>query len=75
MLIQFTQASGSLRYNISGRQPTAGGRGFQFPSGGGMLEINGAENIRNFMVIAETGQTGDFVPMLFKAGMWNRESV
>ncbi len=75
MILQFTQASGSLRYDITGRGPTAAGRGFQFASGGGPLTIVGAENIRNFRVIAETGQAGNFTPMLFKASLWNRERV
>ncbi len=73
MLIQFTQASGSLRYDITGRGPTAAGRGFQFPSGGGLLQVIGAQNIRNFRLIAETGQVANFTVMLFKAGIWNRE--
>ena len=72
LLIQFTQASGAVRYNITGRAPTQT-RGLQFPAGGGMLEIGGAENIRNFQVICEAGVTANFTPMLFKAGMWNRE--
>lgn len=73
MILQFTQASGSLRYDITGRNPTAAGRGFQFASGGGPLTIRGAENIRNFRVIAETGQSGNFTAMLFKASLWNTE--
>lgn len=72
MLIQFTEASGALRYNVTGREPTQT-RGLQFPTGGGTLEINGAENIRNFRVICEAGNTAAFVALLFKAGMWNRE--
>ncbi len=73
MDIQFTQASGSLRYDFTGRGPTAAGRGFQFPSGGGMLSVSGAENIRNFRLICETGQLANFTVILYKSGIWNRE--
>lgn len=69
-VIQFTQASGAGRYDITGGQPTAGGRGVQIPSGGGQLVIRGAENIRRFLVIGETGAVLEMSGFLFTSPVW-----
>jgi hypothetical protein len=51
-------SSGSGRYSLEpGVIPTPSGAGHQIPSGGTTITIPGVENIKNFKMIAETGQT------------------
>lgn len=68
LILWFTSGSGSGRRTIDGSQPTAAGtQGVQIPAGGGQYTIRGAENIRNFQLIAETGQSMSFTAELFQA--------
>lgn len=67
LFLQFTQASGRLRFDITGGNPTAAGRGIQIPSGGGEFLLRGTENIRRFRLITETGELANFSGILFQA--------
>jgi len=67
-LITFKAASGLGYFDVTGGTPAAdGSRGLEIAAGGGTLEIEGAENIRNFRVIAATGNTMTFSYLLFQA--------
>lgn len=69
--IQFTETSGTGRFDLTGGNPNAAGtRGMQIPAGGGTMNIRGAWNIRNFRVIGETGNALSFTVMLFKTSLW-----
>lgn len=61
--ITFDSTSGTGRYMINGQIPTAAGGGIFIPSGAGVLRVLGGQNIRNFRMIAETGQTLTFARM------------
>lgn len=65
LVITFDATSGSGRYRIDGASPTPAGAGVGIPSGGVVLTITGANNIRNFKMVAETGQTLKFARYLF----------
>lgn len=52
--------AGACRYTLDASAPTAAGRGHQIPAGGGNLTIPGAENVKNFKIICETGATAAF---------------
>ena len=68
MVVTLTEASGRLRYSIDGTPPQPdGSSGVQLPSGGGVLTVEGAENIRDFQIVAETGQSGNMTVQLFQA--------
>lgn len=68
MVVTVTEASGRLRYSIDGTPPQPdGSSGVQLASGGGVLTIEGAENIRDFQIIGETGQSGNLTVQLFQA--------
>lgn len=60
----FETSSGSGRYRIDGRAPTPT-IGVQVPSGGVVLTIPGMDNITNFRLMAEAGQTLVFSRYLF----------
>lgn len=62
----FPTSAGSARYTLNGVVPTAGGNGIPIPSGGYTLTITGSDNIKNFQMICETGQTALFVYQLYK---------
>lgn len=64
--VMFQSTAGSGRYTVNGTPPKATGTGLPIPSGGGQLTISGMDNIRKFRMIAETGQTLNFVYQLFK---------
>lgn len=65
LILTFETASGSGRFRIDGGTPTPT-QGTQIPSGGGFtLTIPGIEQIRNFRMIAEGGQTLLFSRYLF----------
>jgi hypothetical protein len=67
-IVTFTEASGRLRYSIDGQPPQPdGSSGVQIPSGGGILTVRGAQNIRDFQVVGETGQSGNMTVQLFQA--------
>lgn len=70
LYIQFSQPSGTGRYLITGTNPTAAGFGMPILSGGSQLIIRGVDNINNFRMIAETGQTMQYNALLFKAQAW-----
>jgi len=57
LLVVTDEASGKGRYNVSGRAPTAAGQGIPVPSGGTFIEVEGNVAIRQFAIIAESGQT------------------
>lgn len=65
LVIVFDSTAGSGRYSFANNQSAAGG-GFEIPSGGGPLTVFGSEQIRNFKMIAETGQTLPFTYGLFQ---------
>lgn len=67
LVITFGPTSGTGRYDLgSGLIATAAGDGVSIPAGGGVLTIIGHDNIRNFRMVAETGQTLLFARYLFK---------
>lgn len=57
MVVALDIASGSGRYTIDASNPTAAGRGIEVPAGGSVIYIEGSDNIKNFGLIGETGQT------------------
>lgn len=64
--VTFSDASGAGFYSVTLDVPTATGTtGFPIPAGGGTLWIPGMANIKNFKVIAATGQTMPFAAQLF----------
>lgn len=70
LMITFSETSGRGRYQITGGEPTAAGVGMPIISGGTTLIIKGVDNINNFRMIAETGQTMEYNALLFKAQAW-----
>lgn len=52
--------AGACRYTLDASTPTAAGRGHKVPAGGSTLTIPGAENVKNFKIIGETGTTAPF---------------
>jgi hypothetical protein len=52
--------AGSCRYTLDTSDPSAAGRGHKVPAGGSTLTIPGSENVKNFKIIAETGNTAAF---------------
>ncbi len=64
-IVMFQDTAGRGRFRIDGGLPSAAGAGFPIPAGGGILPINGINNILNFKMIAETGNTLDFAYGLF----------
>lgn len=58
VLIETT--AGACRYTLDASAPTAAGRGHQIPAGGGNLTIPGAENVKNFKIICETGAVAPY---------------
>jgi hypothetical protein len=64
LVLTFDATSGSGRYRIDGPAPTAT-IGVAIPAGGTVLTILGADNIRNFKMIAEGGQTLSFSRYVF----------
>lgn len=63
-IIVFDQASGSGRWRCDGPAPLPT-VGAQVPAGGTVLTIPGLDNIANFKLIAEAGQTLTFASYLF----------
>lgn len=70
LMIQFSEASGRGRFLITGANPSAAGFGMPILSGGTLLTIKGVDNINNFRMIAETGQSMEFNALMFKAQAW-----
>jgi hypothetical protein len=70
LYIVFSTPSGTGRYLITGGDPTAAGLGMPILAGGSQLVIRGVDNINNFKMIAETGQTMEANCLLFKAPAW-----
>lgn len=70
LMITFSETSGRGRYQITGGEPTAAGVGMPIISGGTTLIIKGVDNINNFKMVAETGQTMEYNALLFKAQAW-----
>jgi hypothetical protein len=75
LLIQFSETSGTGRFLVTGANPTAAGFGMPILSGGTTLTIRGVDNINQFRMIAETGQTMEFNALLFKAQAWQGQRV
>jgi hypothetical protein len=65
MVVQFDTASGAGFYRIDGQNPSAT-VGFEVPAGGGILQINGHDNIKNFALIAQAASTLVFSRYLYK---------
>jgi len=65
MLIVFESASGLGRYMLTAfrAQPATG---FPIAAGASFLQVQGHQNIRNFSMIAQAGQTLLFSRILFK---------
>jgi hypothetical protein len=59
LIVEIDDTSGSGRHNAGDTsvQPTAAGVGHKIPAGGTEIVIPGTVNIKNFKMIAETGQT------------------
>lgn len=59
LVIEIEDTSGSGRHNAGDTSvtPTAAGVGHKIPAGGTEIVIPGTVNIKNFKMIAETGQT------------------
>lgn len=59
LVVEIDDTSGSGRHNAGDTSvtPTAAGVGHKIPAGGTEIVIPGTVNIRNFKMIAETGQT------------------
>jgi hypothetical protein len=59
LVVEIEDTSGSGRHNAGDTSvtPTAAGIGHKIPAGGTEIVIPGTMNIRNFKMIAETGQT------------------
>lgn len=70
LMIQFAASSGAGRYLTTGGFPSAAGFGMPIPAGGTIIIIRGVDNIVNFKMIAETGQTMISNALLFKAQAW-----
>lgn len=70
LYIKFSTPSGTGRYMIDGGNPTAAGLGVPILAGGEQLIVRGVDNINNFKMIAETGQTMEANIVLFKAPAW-----
>lgn len=67
LVITFGPTSGTGRYDLgAGLIATPAGDAVSIPAGGGVLTIIGHDNIRNFRMVAETGQTLLFSRYLFK---------
>lgn len=64
LVLTFSAASGSGRYRIDGPAPGQA-VGVPIPAGGVVLNIVGANNVRNFKMIPEAGQTLTFARYLF----------
>ena len=70
LTVAFAGSSGAGRYQVTGAFPTAAGVGMPILAGGYVLTIRGNDNINNFRMIAETGETMEFNALLFKAQRW-----
>lgn len=64
LVMTFDAGSGAGRYRMDGANPTAI-RGIPVPAGGVVLVITGRNNIEQFKLIAEAGQTLTFARYLF----------
>lgn len=64
LVLVFDAASGAGRYRVDGPDPTPT-IGVSVPAGGVVLQIPGIDNIRNFRLMAEAGQTLTFARYLF----------
>ncbi len=67
-VILLEDTAGECRYTLDTSDPSAAGRGHQVPSTGNgfTLTIPGAENVKNFKIIAATGQTAAFTMQGFR---------
>jgi len=65
MLIVFEQTSGLGRYMVTADQISST-RGIPIASGASYIRIEGHQNIRNFRLMAEAGQTLLFARVLFR---------
>lgn len=68
LAVVFDITAGAGNYRIDGPAAAAAvpAGGIPIPSGGGTLIITGADNIRNFSMIAQGATTMPFARMLFK---------
>lgn len=66
LVVTFDVASGAGFYRVDGQSGTLPTVGVEVPAGGGILTIMGHDNIRNFVLTAQTGQTLTFARYLYK---------
>jgi hypothetical protein len=67
LVIMFHETAGRGNYRLDNATLGTGTvAGIPIPSGGGQLVITGNDNIRNFSMLAEAGQTLPFARYLFK---------
>lgn len=64
LVLTFDSGSGMGRYRIDGPDPTPT-RGTAVPAGHSVLTITGSDNIKNFALIAEAGQSLTFTRNMF----------
>jgi hypothetical protein len=64
LVLVFDTASGAGRYRVDGPDPSPT-VGVAVPAGGVVLQIPGIDNIKNFRLTAEAGQTLTFARYLF----------
>jgi hypothetical protein len=73
LMVQFSETSGRGRFDMTGGDPTAAGRGMPILAGGSLIVVRGVDNINRFKMIAEVGQSMQYNALLFKAQMWMGE--
>lgn len=70
LVFALQDTSGRSRYSITGTPPKSGAvgaaAGVPVPGGGGFIVITGHQNIKRFAIIAEAGQSGNYMYQLFK---------
>ncbi|HJR08434.1 MAG TPA: hypothetical protein VJ842_14325 [Pyrinomonadaceae bacterium] len=59
LIVLLEDTAGACRYTVDATQPT-NTRGHKAPAGGTVIEIPGAQNIKNFKIIAEAGASAAF---------------
>lgn len=65
LVVTFDTASGLGFYRVDGQDPTTT-VGIEIPAGGGILQINGHNNIKNFAMINQAATTLPFARVLYK---------
>jgi hypothetical protein len=66
LFISFEQTSGAGRYMVTASPPMSPTIGFPIPTGASFIVIEGHQDIKNFKMMAEAGQTLLFSRVLFR---------